>query len=545
MRMRGVIERPVFYAEQISDKMRRVILAIGIGVLLSFGYGVTQPASAAFQGKGVVRVLYFYAVDCTHCQAVQKDVLDPLQARYGAQLDIKRLEIGIAANYELLIRTEQFFSVRSEERGIPTLVIGDRILIGEDAIRQQLPGLVERGIALGGIDLPKILELETVLQGIASPTETPVASAPICSPQTQQSNCAVSTPVWVAYFYQTGCQKCSRAEADIAYVRSRYPQLVVDQFNIYDHAALAQWLADRVGRKEFHAPMLFIGNDALVGEEEITPQKLEALVNKYSAKGAERIWATFDANAQSGLLERFHSLGPLTVVFAGLVDGLNPCAFATIIFLISYLTFTGRKGLEVIAVGGAFTLGVFLAYLSVGLGMYKVLDLMGGLLQTLSRWVYALTALMCAVLAVISLLDFLKARRGQLQDMSLKLPDSLRKRVNAVVRAGAQTRVFVTGAFVTGVIVSFIELACTGQVYLPTIIFVTSIPEMRVQAISYLLLYNLLFILPLLVVFVLAYYGTTSYQLGRFLERHTATVKLGAGILFASLALWLGLSLIA
>jgi hypothetical protein len=129
--------------------------------------------------------------------------------------------------------------------------------------------------------------------------------------------------------------------------------------------------------------------------------------------------------------------------------------------------------------------------------------------------------------------------------MSLKLPDSLRKRVNAVVRAGAQTRVFVTGAFVTGVIVSFIELACTGQVYLPTIIFVTSIPEMRVQAISYLLLYNLLFILPLLVVFVLAYYGTTSYQLGRFLERHTATVKLGAVILFASLALWLGLSLIA
>ncbi|NIO70696.1 MAG: hypothetical protein GTN71_17105, partial [Anaerolineae bacterium] len=53
-------------------------------------------------------------------------------------------------------------------------------------------------------------------------------------------------------------------------------------------------------------------------------------------------------------------------------------------------------------------LGVFLAYLVVGLGFYKVLDLLGGLLTTLGRWVYGLTALLCAVLAVFSFLDFLK-----------------------------------------------------------------------------------------------------------------------------------------
>jgi hypothetical protein len=94
------------------------------------------------------------------------------------------------------------------------------------------------------------------------------------------------------------------------------------------------------------------------------------------------------------------------------------------------------------------------------------------------------------------------------------------------------------------VIISFLELACTGQIYLPTIIFVSSIPELRLQAISYLALYNLLFIMPLVVVFIMAYYGTTSKDLTRFLEKNAAAVKLSMVVLFLALAVWLGLSII-
>ena len=60
----------------------------------------------------------------------------------------------------------------------------------------------------------------------------------------------------------------------------------------------------------------------------------------------------------------------------------------------------------------------------------------------------------------------------------------------------------------------------------------------------FLLLYNLMFIVPLVVVFCLAYFGTTSLQLGLFLRRHTATVKLGTALLFAALALWLIFSVV-
>ena len=53
------------------------------------------------------------------------------------------------------------------------------------------------------------------------------------------------------------------------------------------------------------------------------------------------------------------------------------------------------------------------------------------------------------------------------------------------------------------------------------------------------ILYNLLFILPLVVVFVLVTYGTGSKQLTRFLQQRAATVKLGLTLLFAALATWL------
>lgn len=235
----------------------------------------------------------------------------------------------------------------------------------------------------------------------------------------------------------------------------------------------------------------------------------------------------------------------LTVVFAGLIDGLNPCAFATLIFFVSYLSISGRKGREVLFVGASFTLGVFIAYLTVGLGFYRVLDVLGSLLTQIGRWVYGLTAVMCLTLAVVNLVDFFKVRKGGTEDMSLKLPETLRKRINSTIRKGRNVEAYAAGAFVTGIVVSFLELACTGQIYLPTIIFVSSIPELRLQAVLYLILYNLMFIVPLIVVFFLAYFGTTSNDLVKFLEKHSATIKIAMTVLFLALGLWLIYSLLA
>lgn len=501
-----------------------------------------------------MRILYFYSVDCSHCRVVEQEILAPLQSQYGERLDLRMLEINDPANYELLVRTEEFFNVTPEERGLPTLVIDGRVLIGEEQIRQELPCLLESCLAAGGTAWPTIPGLEEQIQGGATITPSNPLVGPGIGPapgeiapcEPEAAICESQAPIWAAYFYQVGCQECSRAEADIRYTRSRYPQLIIEEFNIYDDLPLAEWLAERAGRSgNLHPPALFIGDDALIGEGEITPQNLEALMEKYASTGASKVWAAYDPETSlAGMVERFRSLGPLTVVVAGLVDGLNPCAFATLIFFISYLTASGRRGREILAAGGSFTLGVFAAYVVVGLGLYRALELLGDWLTLLGRWVYGLTALLCAVLAVLSFLDFLKARRGRLEGMSLSLPEFLRRRTRAAVRHGQRARAYITATFITGLTISLLELACTGQIYLPTIIFVASVPTMRARAIVYLVLYNLLFILPLVVVFALTYFGTTSLQLGLFLRRRTAAVKLVTAALFAALAVWLGVALI-
>jgi len=501
------------------------------------------------QSEPVVRMVYFYANECDHCHVVSEEVLKPLQAEYGERMEIKTIEISEPQNYELLVHAEEAFQVSQEERGLPTLVIDGQVLIGEDEIREQLPCLLDSCLEAGGTSWPDIPGLEAVTTEPSTDFGSGLGlggDAEPCGTE-EEAACEGPAPIWMAYFYQVGCQACSRAEYDIEYAKSQYPQLVVKEFDVQENAALADWLGKRLGvpeERRMATPSLFVGDDYLIGGD-ITGEAVLDLAEKYAPTGADRFWADFDAQeARQGLIERFRSFSALTVVFAGLVDGLNPCAFATLAFFVSYLTLSGREGKEILAVGAAFTLGVFGAYLAVGLGLYNVLGMLGDLLTRMGRWVYGLTALLCAGLAIFSFFDYLKARRGEIGDMSLNLPHHLRTRINAVIRKGRGAEAYVFGAFATGVVVSFLELACTGQVYLPTIIFVTSVPDLRVRAVLYLVLYNLLFVLPLVVVFILAYFGTTSQDLTRFLRKNAATVKLGMVLLFSSLAVWLGLSLV-
>ncbi len=527
---------------QLRHRLWMVLLVLALA--FTWRTGIAQA-----EGGPVVRIAYFYANDCPHCITVIDEVLTPLQTEYGDQLQIKMIEISDPANYEMLLRAEEMFDVTQEERGLPTLIVDGHVLVGEDEVREQLSCLLNTCLGAGGTSWPDIPGLERIsVEGEGGLNlELDLEELEPCGPEDAVA-CEAPPSIWAAYFYEVGCQECSRAEYDILYVQSKYPQLLIEEYNVQDSAALSEWLGARAGvpeKQRLATPALFIGDDYLIGSD-ITAEALLALAEKYAPTGAEQTWADFDAEeAEQNIIERFKSFGILTVVFAGLVDGLNPCAFATLAFFVSYLTLSGRKGRDVLTVGAAFTLGVFLAYLMVGLGFYKVLDLLGDVLTTLGRWVYGLTALLCAGLAVFSFLDFLKARRGEIGDMTLNLPHRLRMRINAVIRRGRKSRAFVAGAFVTGVVVSFLELACTGQVYLPTIIFVISRPEMRVRAFVFLVLYNLLFILPLVVVFVLAYYGTGSKQLTQFLQRRAATVKLGMALLFAALGAWLAVSALA
>jgi len=477
----------------------------------------------------VVHLLFFYDRLCSECVVVEEQVVAPLKETHGEQLVVDHRDVeGSTENYNLLRALETRHRVTRAE--MPVIFIGDYVLAGEEEARAQLPELVEMHLNLGGVDLPEV-----------EPTSTP--EAPL-------SDASEEAPIHVAYFYQVGCPECDRVQLDLNYLQHQYPQLVIHEFDVREQTGLAEWLGERAGVPELRrltAPAIFVGDQALVGDEQVHARNLETLFAQYVDTGAEPVWHEANPAAESaavaGIIERFRSFGLLTVLVAGLVDGLNPCAFATLVFFISYLAFVGREGRDVLLAGGAFALGVFLTYLGVGFGVLKFLATLP-FLDAASRWIYGVTAVLCLILVVGSLYDWWKARRGKATEMRLKMPNRLRRRVNKAIRERADARAFVPVTFVTGVVVSVIELACTGQVYLPTILFVLGVPEMQAQAGFYLVLYNLMFILPLVVVFVLAYLGTTSQQLGMLIHRHTAKVKLATAGLFLLLAGWMVVTLV-
>lgn len=96
----------------------------------------------------------------------------------------------------------------------------------------------------------------------------------------------------------------------------------------------------------------------------------------------------------------------------------------------------------------------------------------------------------------------------------------------------------IAGALIAGFTVSILEFACTGQVYLPTITYMAT---QKASALGYLLFYNALFILPLLVVFGVVYFGVSSQTIAKVMERKVGAVKLILALVFfvvAALLIW-------
>ena len=348
--------------------------------------------------------------------------------------------------------------------------------------------------------------------------------------------------VHLTYFHKDGCQKCARAMKILTSLRAKYPQIVVERRD----AKTEQTRLEAMGvlyevpeTKRLITPAVFIGDTALIGE--LDAQRFETTIEKYLATGvgsrlmeAEKQLST----AESEIVNRFQGFGILAVAGAGLLDGINPCAFATIVFFISYMNLVGRGRKEILIAGGAFTLSVFGTYLLVGLGMLSFMSTLNRF-SGVAKCVYLVAAAATFALAGLSLYDAVKAKQGKTKDIVLQLPRALKLRIHKVIREQTRTSGVIVGALIIGFAISALELVCTGQVYLPTLTFVAGIEGIRAHATAYLLLYNLMFIVPLIVVFGCVYWGTTSLQLGGVLQRHLVAVKVGIGLLLFGLGTWL------
>jgi len=225
-----------------------------------------------------------------------------------------------------------------------------------------------------------------------------------------------------------------------------------------------------------------------------------------------------------------------------LIDGINPCAFAVIVFFISFLTVYNYSRRQIIIIGISYIFAVFLTYLLIGLGLFNALYRIQAI-YILNRILYAGLGILCLILGVLSITDFLnwrenKSGRGQV----LQLPIGLKKRINQIFgwlrhKEKEKTLMLLLVSFSVGFLVSLLECACTGQIYIPVLSLILKQDGFNLRAFLYILVYNLFFIFPLVLLFILALIGISSQRLSEFLKKNLGPIKLLMAFLFFCLGI--------
>ena len=152
------------------------------------------PSSLAFSKQPVIRAVLFFSPTCPNCHVVIDQVLPPLVEQYPDQLDIVGIDVTHPVGGNLYQAAIAKFNIPTDRLGVPTLIVGQDVLVGSYEIPEKFPAMIQAGLEAGGIDWPAIPDLDKVLAAQAD--SQPVTSIST-SGQAQTSN---GRPVFVNQF---------------------------------------------------------------------------------------------------------------------------------------------------------------------------------------------------------------------------------------------------------------------------------------------------------------------------------------------------------
>jgi uncharacterized membrane protein len=162
----------------MATKNRFFLLLLIISILLT-GFAFTQTANAQSDTPPQVKGILFYSPTCSHCHYIITEYFPEFFANYTNN---EVLIIGVDGTTDTGM--EMFYEAidkyNIETAAFPTLIVGDTVMIGSGEIPDMLPGIVENGLANGGIEFPDLpLFLASLEQSdITGETATPVTEAP-------------------------------------------------------------------------------------------------------------------------------------------------------------------------------------------------------------------------------------------------------------------------------------------------------------------------------------------------------------------------------
>lgn len=336
--------------------------------------------------------------------------------------------------------------------------------------------------------------------------------------------------ITVYYFVTEECPNCIRVDEYINRIKINYPQVFFKRFSLSGNATNIELFIGLL--EEFNVveelrepPIVFIGDAYLAGEENITQTLEKAILeyindSEYHDKAGEFI---------ERFMEEHHpTVSPpsvASVVIAAFIDSLNPCAFATIILLLTYSVSTGSPR-RMLVNCGAFIIGVLVSYLSAGIGLIYVINIAP--FRVLLRYLVGSIAI---VFSALEFKEFLFYGKG----LSLEQPGALSRIINRY-----SASMTVGAGFLIGMAVSMVELPCTGGIYI-TIIYLLAKIGLTLGVFLLLLLYNLIFILPLVIILLLVYFGRSVMEIDAWRIEKRRYMRLLAGILL----LTVGIAMIA
>jgi cytochrome c biogenesis protein CcdA len=175
------------------------------------------------------------------------------------------------------------------------------------------------------------------------------------------------------------------------------------------------------------------------------------------------------------------------VLINGLIDSFNPCAIGVLIFYLALILSLKVERKLFITFGLFYILATYVTYLFIGFGIFHVIHLFG--VHNFFGWAAAFLIL---ILGLFNLKEFFWP--------SWNIP-LLTAFFNRCRLPKWKPEITILSAIALGFLIGICEFPCSGAIYLATISLLT-VRETFWQGIGYLLIYNVMFVLPLVIIFL-------------------------------------------
>ena len=220
---------------------------------------------------------------------------------------------------------------------------------------------------------------------------------------------------------------------------------------------------------------------------------------------------------------------PIIVGYA-LLDSINPCVIGVLLVMLTILLKTGDRT-KVLIHGAAYTAGVYITYLLGGLTLLGIFNAVRSI-AVLSQSLYAVIGFFVLLAGILEIKDYFWYGRW----FSLAIPKGL---IPYVERKLETTHTSIYAAMFFGSIITLVELPCTGAPYLAVLALMSQGGLSFLTGLPLLLFYNLIFVLPLLVIIGMVYYGFSIKIMDSWKQEHRGFMRLVIGLALCAVGIWI------